>query len=167
MARPWLDPRIAWTAEIERGGAVVFPRRRWPMLLRLFVFTVLIISYAGSLIYAWRRDEFSGGYVTLCAIALPVFLVRNAYLVWQIITRRPILTVDAEGITLGRKHLAWSAVGKIRTTFGVVRIHPDGGKATRRIGISHENVKDVQLLTPWLRLLLDRHRSAGAASGDE
>jgi hypothetical protein len=63
---------------------------------------------------------------------------------------------------MGRKHLAWSEIERIRHAeaplSGYVTIHPHGGKRWRRIGIQRENVKDTEGLANWLRSILEQQR---------
>jgi hypothetical protein len=150
------DP--AWTAELERSGRVVFPRRRIRMLWRLAVFAIVITQNAASLI--WRREDISGPLVTMNAILLPVLLALTGLLFWEFVTRRPLLTVDRTGVRMGRKHLAWSEIEQVRHTdvplFGFVTIHPYGGKRSRRIEVPSENVKDTEGLANWLRSILEQ-----------
>lgn len=152
------DP--AWTAELERSGKVVFPRRRIRQLWRLAVFAIVITQRAASLI--WRPEDLPNPLVTMDAILLPVLLAVTGLLVWNFVTRRPLLTVDRTGVRMGRKHLAWSEIERIRHTdaplFGFITIYPYGGKWSRRIEIQSENVKDTEGLANWLRSILEQQR---------
>jgi hypothetical protein len=151
------DP--AWTAELERSGKVVFPRRRIRQLWRLAVFAIVITRAASRI---WRPEDLPNPLVTMDAILLPVLLAVTGLLVWNFVTRRPLLTVDRTGVRMGRKHLAWSEIERIRHTdvplFGFITISPYGGKWSRRIEIQSENVKDTEGLANWLRSILEQQR---------
>jgi hypothetical protein len=154
------DPN--WTVELERDGKVVFPQRRIRLLWKLAVFAIMITQQAGVLIAAWRREDVSGFYVTMSAILVPALSAVLGLLIWNFVTRQPLLTVDRTGVRMGRKHLAWSEIERIRHTdaplFGFVQIYPKGGKRSRRIGIQPENVKDTEGLANWLRSILEQQR---------
>jgi hypothetical protein len=154
------DPN--WTVELERDGKVVFPQRRIRLLWKLAVFAIMITQQSGVLIAAWRREDVSGFYVTMSAILVPALLAVLGLLIWNFVTRQPLLTVDRTGVRMGRKHLAWSEIERIRHTdaplFGFVQIYPKGGKRSRRIGIQPENVKDTEGLANWLRSILEQQR---------
>jgi hypothetical protein len=154
------DP--SWTIELERSGKVVFPQRRIRLLWKLAIFAILITQRAGVLITAWRREDVPGFYVTTSAILLLALLAVMGLLIWNFVTRRPLLTVDRTGVRMGRKHLAWSEIERIRHTdaplSGFVQIYPKSGKRSRRIGIQPENVKDTEGLANWLRSILEQQR---------
>jgi hypothetical protein len=82
--------------------------------------------------------------------------------VWQLITNRPVLTVDAEGIPRGRS-LRWSGITSIGDPTGfplarTVQVVPVD-RRTRPIRIPQDNVEDLNALTPWLRSLHAQHRA--------
>ncbi|WP_371404570.1 hypothetical protein OHA10_02670 [Kribbella sp. NBC_00662] len=92
---------------------------------------------------------------------MAAFVYGTALTAWQLITNRPVITIDAEGITRGR-NLPWSGIISIDGPTGLplartVQVNP-ADRRTRPISIPQDNVEDLDALTPWLRSLLDQHR---------
>ena len=151
-----------WTSELESKGSVVFRPRRVRLAIRLAGFALLMALSAWSNLDHLRADDVSGMLGVLRITALAAFVYGTGLTLWQLITNRPVVRVDADGITRGRS-LRWSGITSIDDPAGLpgiraVQVRPTD-RRTRPITISQDNVEDLAALTPWLRALLDQHRS--------
>jgi hypothetical protein len=151
-----------WTAELESKGSVVFPPRRGRLAIRLTGFALLMVMSAWTNLDHLRNDDISGTLGVLRLTALAAFVYGTGLTLWQLVTNRPVVTVDAEGITRGRS-LRWSGITSIDDPTGLpgirtVQIRP-ADRRTRPLSIPQENVSDLDALTTWLRSLHTRHRS--------
>ena len=149
-----------WTSELESKGSVVFRPRRARLALRLAGFALLMVLSAWTNLDHVRADDVSGLLGVLRLTALAAFIYGTGLTLWQLITNRPVVTVDADGITRGRS-LRWSGITSIDDPTGLpgfrtVLIRPTD-RRTRPIAIPQDNVEDLEMLTPWLRSLRDQH----------
>ncbi|MDX2971893.1 hypothetical protein [Kribbella solani] len=152
----------AWAAELESEGSVVFPPRRVRVYARLVGFGLLTVVSALTNLQHLQNDDISGTLGVLRLTALAAFMYGTGHAVWQLITKRPVLTVDESGITRGRT-LPWSAISRIDAPVGLplarsVRVQPTD-RRTRPLTITPDNVDDLDALTPWLRSVLTQHRN--------
>jgi len=152
----------AWTSELESKGSVVFLPRRGRLVLRLAGFGLLMVLSAWTNVDHFRADDVSGALGVLRLTALAAFVYGTGLTVWQLVAQRPVVRIDAHGITRGRS-LRWSGITSIDDPAGLpgiraVQVRPTD-RRTRPITISQDNVEDLAALTPWLRALLDQHRS--------
>jgi hypothetical protein len=151
-----------WSAELESKGSVVFPPRRGRLTIRLAGFALLMVMSAWTNFDHLRNDDISGTLGVLRLTALAAFVYGTGLTLWQLVTNRPVVTVNAEGITRGRS-LRWSGITSIDDPAGLpgirtVQIRP-ADRRTRPLSIPQDNVGDLDALTPWLRSLHDRHRA--------
>ncbi|TCC60550.1 hypothetical protein E0H73_21725 [Kribbella pittospori] len=151
-----------WTSELESKGSVVFPPRRGRLTIRLAGFGLLMVLSAWTNIDHIRAGEMSGTLGVLRLTALAAFVYGTGLTLWQLITNRPVVKVDADGISRGRS-LRWSGITSIDDPAGLpgvrtVQVRP-ADRRTRPISIPQDNVEDLDALTHWLRSLHDRHRS--------
>lgn len=150
-----------WTSELESKGSVVFRPRRGRLALRLAGFALLMVLSAWSNLDHVRDGDVSGLLGVLRITALAAFVYGTGLTLWQLITSRPVVRVDADGISRGRS-LRWSGITSIDDPSGIpgfrtVLIRPVNPR-TRPISIPQDNVGDLDTLTPWLRSLLDQHQ---------
>ncbi|MFD7155832.1 hypothetical protein ACFV9C_14590 [Kribbella sp. NPDC059898] len=150
----------AWSAELESKGSVDFPPRRSRLWVRLFGFGLLMVLSAWTNVDHLRADGVSGALGILRLTALAAFVYGTGLTAWQLVTNRPVVTVNAEGITRGRS-LPWSGITGIDEPAGLpfartVQVRP-ADRRTRPISISQDNVEDLDALTPWLRALHRQH----------
>jgi hypothetical protein len=151
-----------WSAELESKGSVVFPPRRGRLTIRLAGFALLMVMSAWTNLDHLRNDDISGTLGVLRLTALAAFVYGTGLTLWQLVTNRPVVKVDADGITRGRS-LRWSGITSIDDPAGLpgirtVQIRP-ADRRTRPITIPQDNVNDLDALTPWLRSLHNQHRS--------
>ncbi|TCO48265.1 hypothetical protein EV646_10482 [Kribbella antiqua] len=151
-----------WTAELESKGSVVFPPRRGRLVIRLTGFGLLMVLSAWTNLDHLRNDDISGALGVLRLTALAAFVYGTGLTLWQLIARKPAVTVDAEGITRGRS-LRWSGITAIDDPAGLpgirtVQIRPVD-RRTRPLTIGQDNVEDLDAFTPWLRSLHNSHRA--------
>jgi hypothetical protein len=150
----------AWTSELESKGRVAFPPRRSRLVVRLVGFGLLMLLSVWTNVDHLRADGVSGALGVLRLTALAAFVYGTGLTAWQLVTNRPVVTVDAEGITRGRS-LPWSRITSIDEPAGLplartVQVRP-ADRRTRPISISQDNVEDLDALTPWLRALHEQH----------
>ncbi|MFF0264455.1 hypothetical protein [Kribbella sp. NPDC004536] len=150
----------AWTSELESKGSVDFPPRRGRLMVRLAGFGLLMLLSVWTNVDHLRTDGVSGALGVLRLTALAAFVYGTGLTAWQLATNRPVVTVNAEGITRGRS-LSWSRITSIDEPAGwplarAVQVHP-ADRRTRPISISQDNVDDLDALTPWLRSLHEQH----------
>jgi hypothetical protein len=123
-----------WSAELERTGRVVFPQRTRRVLFRLAFVVALCLKAVAEPV--WRMVHDSEEWWDIFGlIAGGGFLVMVIACVWQLVTRRPVLTVDGEGIRLGRraKHqLRWTEIGTIGPPTGHTLIRTTAIQPTDR-----------------------------------
>jgi hypothetical protein len=146
----------AWTSELESKGSVVFQPRRSRLSVRLAVFGLLMLLSAWTNLDHLRADDVSGTLGVLRVTALAAFVYGTGLTLWQLITSRPAITVDAVGITRGRS-LRWSGITSIDDPSGLpgaraVQVRPTD-RRTRPIAIPQDNVPELNELATWLRTL--------------
>jgi hypothetical protein len=160
-------PVDTWAAEFEAKGAVVFPQRRSRLVIRLVAFLVLVGNSIWTIVDHIQRDDMSGAIGVLRVTALAGFVAVAAYTVWQLITRRPVVRVGRDGITIDRNRdqgpLAWNQIERIADPSGVpgflsIQVHPVQRLASR-FEIRQDNVLELAELTQWLRTLHRQHHS--------
>jgi len=151
-----------WTSELETKGSVIFPPRRGRLTIRLAGFGLLMVLSAWTNVDHIRAGELSGTLGVLRLTALAAFVYGTGLTAWQLITNRPVVKVDADGISRGRR-LRWSGITSIDDPAGLpgvrtVQVRPTD-RRTRPISIPQDNVEDLDALTRWLRSLHAQHRS--------
>ncbi|NUR99953.1 MAG: hypothetical protein HOV67_32435 [Kribbellaceae bacterium] len=154
----------AWTSEFETKGSVDFPPRRGRLMVRLVGFGLLMLLSVWTNVDHLRADGVSGALGVLRLTALAAFIYVTGLTAWQLATNRPVVTVNAEGITRGRS-LPWSRITSIDEPTGLplaraVQVRP-ADRRTRPISISQDHVEDLDALTPWLRSLHQQHLRGG------
>jgi hypothetical protein len=156
-----------WTAEFESTGAVVFPQRRSRLLIRLAFCLVLVGNSLWTIVDHVRSNDMSGAIGVLRVTALAGFVAVAAYTAWQLITQRPTITIDRDGITIegnrDKRPLAWSQIARISEPAGVpgfhsILVHPVEPAVTR-FEIRQDNVRELAELSQWLRTLHRRHQA--------
>ena len=157
-------PPEAWAEEFRRTGRVVFPLRRRSLVMDLAQppFVVALVGFQ------LPRALDAGGamrisYLVLVA-ALPLAI---GFSVWQLVTQRPALTVDHEGIRFRRKFMPWSEIGAIGIAtgpvwFGTMPIIPKDVWA-KDLRLYQRNVRDLPAFRRWLETLLDEHRRSSSS----
>ena len=157
----------AWMVELHRNGRVEFPLRRWSFL-QVPVFPILGLSLlsTGSL-----PDMLADGnwrflaYVLIAAYAGVVIA-----LVWQLITQRPVLVIDHQGIHQGsRRFMPWSEIGSIGHISGPkmarqLQIHPKNVWA-KNLTLTQQHINDLQAFSTWLQEVLEERRRAESPMG--
>lgn len=148
-----------WTDEFRRTGRVVFPVRRRPVLIRLALALVFAGNQAISL--AGELDERGIGLI-LRLVSFAAVLAVVGLCGWQLISRRPVLTVDHEGVRLGRRPLMpWTGIGSIGVPHGkffmMLPVIPADVWAKHLI-LTQDNVKNVPAFATWLTGVLEEHR---------
>jgi hypothetical protein len=156
----------SWTDEFETSGRVVFPQRRNRLLIRLAVGVLLFGNSLWTIVTHIRDNDMGGamGVLRLTAFAAFVYLV--AVTAWQLITRRPAVTIDRAGITFGKKlgKLPWDQIAGINDPSGIrgfrsIQVQPVDRWRASSLGISQDNVLELTELTHWLRTLHEQQRA--------
>ncbi|MEV6417470.1 hypothetical protein [Kribbella sp. NPDC051718] len=103
-----------------------------------------------------------GGIIAVLRItslgAFAYFLVLTG---WQLITRRPTMTVSRTGVQIGKTSIAWPQIARIDDppigTFvpgsRSIQLQPVDRYGSRALAITHEYALDLINLAAWLRTL--------------
>ncbi len=153
-------PADVWNTQLDEDGRVVFPPRRGRLYLRLTAFGLLMLASAATNLDHLRTDGISGTLGVLRLTALAAFIYGTGLTVFQLIANRPVVTIDAEGITRGRR-LPWSGIAKIDEPTGFTgarsfQVHP-ADRRTRPLRISLDNVEELDAFAHWLRSVQTRY----------
>lgn len=147
-----------WTAEFESRGVMRFPQRRRRLLVRLALVCLLFANSLWSFVDDLRLNSF-GGTDFFRGLTVIFFLAAAGLTLWQLVTGRPVLTVDRSGISLGRhqrrSRLQWNEIGKIADPAGIpglrsVQVLPLNVWAPG-FALGQDNVKDLDAFAVWLR----------------
>jgi hypothetical protein len=102
-----------WTAESESRGVMRFPQRRRRLLVRLALVCLLFANSLWSFVDDLRLNSF-GGTDFFRGLTVIFVLAAAGLTLWQLVTGRPVLTVDRSGISLGRhqrrSRLQWNEI---------------------------------------------------------
>lgn len=153
-------PTEVWTAELRRTGRVVFPLCRRPLLRQAISGPLFLLFLTSTeLPHALKN----GGILLIVAVAVMTACVAGAcFGIWQLVTLRPVLTVDGSGIRLGRRRfLPWSEIADIAELDGApgdrfFTVVPSARRRKLRLG--QEHVRNVPAFRYWLTDLLAEHR---------
>jgi hypothetical protein len=159
-----------WSEELRRHGRVVFPaRRRFTAAWGGLFCVVFGVNHAGSLIDN-LADGGAGRFFGLLGLA--GILTMLGLVGWQLVTQRPVVIVDHEGIRVGRKRfMAWNAVGTIGIPTGPkffmnVPVLPQNVWA-KELRLAQANVKDIPAFAHWLEDVLKEQRRLATPPGEE
>jgi hypothetical protein len=155
-----MPPADAWNTQLEEDGRVVFPPRRGRLYLRLTAFGLLMLASAATNLDHLRTDGISGTLGVLRLTALAAFVYGTGLTLWQLITNRPLVTIDADGIARGRL-LPWSGIAQIDEPTGftgarTIQVRPVD-RRTRPLRISLDNVEELDAFAHWLRSVQTRY----------
>ncbi|MEV6282618.1 hypothetical protein [Kribbella sp. NPDC051770] len=150
------DGPTQWTATLREHGRLAIGPERTRLALGL------VVAGAILLINGTRTISLLSGDVTWDVIssARAVFAVLAAGALLLILnnlrTRRWTLVVDADGVALGRRRLAWGQIAQVTTAKEQTVVHSVTG--TEDLRVTTNTVKDVRVLTQWLTNELNDHR---------
>lgn len=152
-----------WSDEWRRAGRVVFPARRRPAWWRLgFVVAVGSLNPAFSFGHWLERG---GLHIVFGLLGVAGYAVVAGGLIWQLVTQRPVLIVDHEGIRVGRKQfLPWTDISAIGIPTGpkffmLLPVLPKDIWA-KHLKIPQDNAKDLPALARWLEEVLQERRQS-------
>ncbi|GAA1685115.1 hypothetical protein GCM10009745_31970 [Kribbella yunnanensis] len=158
-----------WTAEFQRSGRVVFRLRRRPAALRAGVILLLLAPSNVFNIVEFADESTVGRIFDGFGLAAWAFIVGG--ITWQLVTRRPIVVVDTEGIRTGRKLMSWDAVGTAGIPTGptILRSLPvlPADVWAKEIRILQDNVRDLTAFSAWLNGLRPHRRTTEGDSHAE
>jgi hypothetical protein len=151
----------AWSAEFETVGRVVFPQRRDRLAIRLALFVLLLAMSVWSNVDHVRQGDVSGAVGVLRITALVGFVAVVALTAFQLITRRPVITVERAGIRVDRKSaglLTWDKIARIDEPSGIpgirtIQVQPVDRHSSNAVGIPQDNARNLPELARWLRTL--------------
>jgi hypothetical protein len=161
-------PPEVWTDELRRTGQVVFPLRRRPAIWTFApsgaLTTVALTLWLPNALEASQAERVSA------FAAMGLYLFALGFGAWQLVTQRPMLTVDHHGIRFRRKSMPWTEVGAIGIATGPVwgRKMPVIPKDVwaKDLVLGAVNVRDLPALRRWLETLLDEHRRSSTLTGN-
>jgi hypothetical protein len=137
---------------------LLFPQRRRRLLVRLALVCLLFANSLWSFMDDLRLNSF-GGTDFFRGLNVIFFLAAAGFTLWQLVTGRPVLTVDRNGISLGRhqrrSRLQWNEIGNIADPAGIpvlrsVQILPLNVWGAG-FAFGQDNVKDLDAFAAWLR----------------
>src|SRR5688500_13394536 len=159
-----------WSEELQRSGRVVFTLRPRPVLGRLaLLWLVLLAIETPSLIRGPREGE--DGLIAAMILLVATAVGYTGWCCWRLVTHHPALTVDHEGIRVGRKRFVpWAEVNAIggvrgsawRQTLPIVPTDSRG----KELVVPQLAVRNLPALARWLENLhkeqrvLDTRRNA-------
>jgi hypothetical protein len=160
-------PTELWTAELRRTGRVAFPLGRQPLLRQTWsTFGLLGLLAVAGLPHALK---ISGVQLIVVIVVTAAAVIGLCFSIWQLLTRRPVLTIDTAGVRLGRRRfMAWREIDAITELEGppgdrrfalVSKVH------RRKLWIGPEYVRNVVAFRYWLLDLLEEHRRTAASPG--
>ncbi|MFI5712579.1 hypothetical protein [Kribbella sp. NPDC051620] len=152
-----------WSAELESTGQVIFPQRRNRLWVRAAVAAFFFSNSLWSLIAHIRADDMTGVVAVLRITSLGAFVYFLAITAWQLVTRRPVLTVNRAGVQLGKRgrFVPWHEIARIDdppvASFAPglrsIQLQPTDRHGSRALAINHEFAADLMKLAAWLRTL--------------
>jgi hypothetical protein len=155
-----MSTATTWTTEFETSGQVVFPQRLSRLLIRGAIGVVLMSSSLWTIAERIRADDMGGTMGVLRLTALSAFIYLVGVTAWQLATRRPVVTINGDGIAVGKKmgKLTWDKIARIDDPSGIpgirtVQIQPVDRHGSTALGIPQDNVLELAELSQWLRTL--------------
>jgi hypothetical protein len=138
----------------------VFPFRRKRLLIRAAIAVFFLGNSLWSLVSHVRADEMSGLFAVLRITALCAFIYLGALTGWQLLTRRPVLTVSRTGVQLGKSSVDWHQIARIDdppvasfSGFRSIELQPVDRHGSKAFSITQDHAPDLQKLATWLRTL--------------
>lgn len=147
----------AWSDELRRTGKVVFTLRPRSVVLGLTLFWLFLV--ATQLPTLGRTLEDGGARLVYVVLLVATAVAFTGWYAWRLISRYPMLTVDHQGIRVGRKRfLPWNEVGAIGLIRGgnvhlVLPIIPKDPWA-KDLTVDRTTVRDIPALARWLEQVL-------------
>lgn len=160
------EGEAAWTEELRARRKLT----RHPSAIRLRVRVVALL--VGSLVmglgvalntppFRPAQWKFFAFFVGLAGLL--IFTARGSLALYGLLRGRPVLTIDLEGVELGRRKLEWSRVQRIsiRPSSPVLRYLAVGAPAVRiygdrrshHIDVKHDHIRDLESFADWLKRL--------------
>jgi hypothetical protein len=131
----------------------------------LALIVALVVNPANGLTSQMFDDAVDPGWSAFTLVYAPVTVGVIGFLLWQLITQRPVLTVDQDGIRLGtrKRRLRWSEIGTVGFVSGTkglqsLPVIPNDAWA-KGFDIRQDNVKDLAAFAGWLAELIDQRRT--------
>ncbi len=147
------DGPTEWTTTLRDTGRLVIRARRFPILM-LVVWSGLLLTNGSSTVARLTGAEPWGGLAYFRAAFALVALAVVAGFLFYLLTGAWTLTIDAEGVTLGRRHLAWPDITEVTATEQATTVQ--AGDTTLRI--TGNTLKDPKAFARWLTTELETHR---------
>jgi hypothetical protein len=141
-----------WTNTLRETGRLVIRARRFPILM-LVVWSGFLLTNGISTFDRLTGAEPWGALAYFrAAVALVALAVVVGFL-YYLFTGAWTLTIDADGVTIGRRHLAWPDVTEITTTEQAVTVH-----GNPQLRITGNTLKDPPAFARWLNQELNARR---------
>lgn len=167
MKEPGTD--TAWTAELHANQKLTISPRASRRLVRLIAYMLGAVMTGSSVALnasPSERGEWESVVFYVGLAGLLVFVPRGLWAAYGLVAGRPVLTIDLQGVELGRRRLGWSQMRRIvlrpespalrYLAIGTptVRLHGDDG--SQHIDVKRDHVRDLESFADWLRHLQQR-----------
>lgn len=155
--------QVSWSEELRENGRVVFTLRPSWVLKMLGVLWLLVLVQLLRMFHSTDTD--SKARIIFAVLFLAMAVASTAWYGWRILQRYPMLTVDQDGVRMGRnRFLPWAEVGTVgfvRAGLGQKRlpIVPKDQWA-KELTVDQSAIKDIPAFARWLEGVLAEQRAA-------
>lgn len=156
--------QVTWSEELRENGRVVFTLRpRWVLKMQgaMWLFALVQVLRIPSTTGTDTKVRIGFAVVFLVSAA-----AGSAWYGWRIFQRYPVLTVDHDGVRMGRnRFLPWAEVGTVGFVRGafwqrLVPIVPKDQWA-KELRVDQSAIKDIRAFARWLEGVLADQRATG------
>lgn len=172
------DANTAWTAELDANRKLTISPRTSRRLVRLIAFglgSLLMGSSVALNASSSERGEWESVVFYVGVAGLLVFVPGGLWAAYGLATGRPVLTVDLQGVALGRRRLKWSQIRRIALrpessalrymAIGTPTVRLYGDDRSQHIDVKQDHVRDLESFADWLRHLQQREINNHGAPG--
>jgi hypothetical protein len=162
-----------WAAELAKSGEVRVRPRREVTALTALIYGVVLTNEIRAVVSATLGHQDWRWWPLFCLVAAPALIPLIWWHARMALFGRPVLVVDNDGVSLGRKRLNWETVKTVegpnsarrstldprrpvdasREWFGLVTVVPVMQHRRQPISVGKNHVRDLEGLAAWLEAL--------------
>ena len=146
------DGPTQWTTTLREQGRLVVGPERTRLTLSLVVSGGILLVNGTRTIGQLSSDASWDFFASLRAVLAAGAAVALLMILNNLRTRRWTVVVDAAGISLGRRHVAWSGITSITSAKEQVIVH-----GAEELRITNSTVRDPSAFALWLTTELETH----------